>query len=190
MLDFDERTCLRIREGDPTALSDLLTRDHSVADLFARAIAREEPGDSVALAWERLIDFVAKGQVHRALRAALLERVIEVLDETGQLETTEMAPRGTDQASRFLPADDPWAGWWAKEPAGWAAGILLTNDQVLRALRRVPPGLRTLLVLRDAARLSAAEAGPIVGRDPDRQAALLAMARDAYVIAMDIEIGN
>jgi hypothetical protein len=184
--DPDLRLCDLIRGGDASVLGDLLARDHAVADLLARAAAHSGvPGDSVARAWELLIGDIIEGTVAGGLRAALLERVIAVLDERALLDTVvvETAPRGP-----FLPPDDPWAGWWAEDPATWPGENRLTAGIVSRALRQVPVGLRVLLVLRDAAGISAAAAEPIVHRDPHQQGPLLEMAREAYVTALDGEL--
>ncbi len=62
-----------------------------------------------------------------------------------------------------------------------------TAEQVRHAVRRLALNQRTLLILRDAAKLSATEAAPITGTEPDDQGRLLDSAREAYVAYLDEE---
>lgn len=187
--DSDRSLCDRISRADAAALNELIARDYPAADLLARAAAAAgaDIGESVALAWQQLIADVASHSVTDGLRGALLEQVIAVLDDRELLDTTQVAvlPRPV-----FIPPDDSWAGWWADDPAEWPPGSVLTQGQILGALRRVPVGRRVLLVLRDAARIPAPEAQAVVGISPAQQTALLDETRQDFVAAVDHELAG
>jgi DNA-directed RNA polymerase specialized sigma24 family protein len=159
--------------------------DRRVAELLAAAAAKAGRADGVvASASERTlreVEATASG-----FRAALCRNVIDVLDEREHLD--DAAPAQAPAARTFLPSTDRWAGWVQSEPTPWPVGTEISRDDVLHALRRVPVGLRVLLVLRDAAGLAAEEAAPVVHRDAAQQRALLHRAREWYVEAMDAEV--
>ena len=185
----DEDMCARIRRGDASAVSELLERDHSVADLLFRVSSAQGAGDgALSGAWATLIEDVRSGLVTGSLRAALLERVIFALDDRGEFDTARTPPLPGRGA--FLAADDRWAGWWADEPVPWPEGAEPTPAQVLTVLRRIPLSLRVLLVVRDVAHLPAAQAERIVNRPADRQAPALDAAREAYVAYVDEEVAR
>lgn len=189
MPDLDQEMCTRIREGDAAAVDELVTRDHAVADLLARAASGDSgPGDAVAHAWALLISDIVQGRATCGLRAALLTRVIIVLEDRNLLDNSKVtAPKNYS----FLPPDDDrWAGWWEIETPAWPARVELTVDIVLRALRHVPIIPRIILILRDAAKLSVAEVESVLQRDESHQTALLDSAREAYVFAIDDQIAT
>jgi hypothetical protein len=181
--------CARIRSGDASAVSELLERDHSVADLLFRVASAYGTGDdALRSAWQTLIKDVRSGLLTGWLRAALLERVVLALDDRGELDPVP-APALPGRGP-FLAEDDRWAGWWAEDPVPWPEGTEPTAAQVRNALRRVPLSLRVLLVVRDVARLPPAQAERIVNRSADRQAPALETARAAYVAYVDEEVAR
>ncbi|MFA1549450.1 hypothetical protein [Actinomadura chokoriensis] len=175
----------RIHAGDEAALDALLQRDHPVVDLLARVLASDAgPGDSAARAWERLVTGLAAARFPElGLRAAVLDHLVDVLDEDGLLDT---ASRETVWSGTFLGEGDPWAGWWEEEPPVWPPDLTLAPDQVLAALRAVPPGPRLLLVLRDVAALREDQAEMVSGYTEKEQEILLESARESYVVALDM----
>jgi hypothetical protein len=189
MPDLDQEKCARIRGGDAEALDELVTRDHTVADLLAHAVTGDGgPGDAVAHAWTLLISDVVQGRITRGLRAALLTWVITVLEDRNLLDDSRVT---SSQHYSFLPPDDDrWAGWWEIEPPTWPAQVELTADVVLRALHHVPIIPRIILILRDAAKISATEVESILQRGELQQTALLDAAREAYVFAIDDQIAT
>lgn len=170
--------------GGAPGIDALLTRDYPVVDLLARAAAAAgaDVAECVALAWERFMSGAAARSAAAGPPGALLGQVIAVLDERQLLDA---APVPEPKAPAFLPSDDRWAGWWEEDPPEWPPDVELGWPQVIGALRRVPLGLRVLLVLRDAAGLSPDEAEPIVNVRGSGQASLLDEARQAYVAAID-----
>ncbi|MGC1732160.1 MAG: hypothetical protein WA731_05730 [Pseudonocardiaceae bacterium] len=187
--DLDQATCARIREGDAEAVDEVVTRDYNVADLLAHAAAGAcGPGDTVTHAWTLLISDIAQGRITCGLRAALLARVITVLEDRNLLDDSEVA--ASKPYSFSPPQDDRWAGWWEIDPPTWPASVELTAAVVLRALRRVPIIPRIILVLRDAAKISVTDVESILQRDEPRQIALLDAAREEYVFAIDTQIAT
>jgi hypothetical protein len=119
-------------------------------------------------------------------RALVLLRVIDTLEAAGQLDPTPVGP--VPVAGPYLPDGDRWAGWWAREPVDWPAATAPGRDAVVRALRRLPLGLRVVLVLRDAAGLGAAEAAQVTGTSREQLDVLLESARIGFVEYLDAEL--
>jgi hypothetical protein len=185
--DTDRGLCDRISRADAAAVDELIGRDYGTAGLLASAAATAgaDVAENVALAWQQLIADVASHSVTDGLRGAWLERVITVLDDRELLDT---GPPAALRRPVFLTSDLSWAGWWADDPAQWPPGVVLTQGQILAGLRRVPVGRRVLLVLRDAARISAQETQAVVGVPLAQQTALLDQTRQDFVAAIDHEL--
>lgn len=183
----DAGLCARLREGEVSAVRELLAREYPVALFFAQAVAGDDGAEGVvAEACARLLADVRQGVVSGGLRAALLRRVALILpDADAAGVSTPSAPLRT-----FVAAGDRWAGWWDIEPPPWPPSVVLQPEQVLRALRRLPRAGRILLVLRDVAGLGAEDAEAVFGAGPDRHAMLLELARDAYLVELDREVGG
>jgi RNA polymerase sigma-70 factor (ECF subfamily) len=84
------------------------------------------------------------------------------------------APRGPagaarEPAERFRPPGDPGAGRWVSPPRRWPDGAgersAAARRVVARAVAELPADERALLLLRDLAGLSGAEAGAVLGLD-------------------------
>ncbi|MDQ3764405.1 MAG: hypothetical protein M3460_23440 [Actinomycetota bacterium] len=127
-----------------------------------------------------------QGRITCGLRAALLTQVITVLQDRNQLDESKVT--SARHYSFLPPEDDRWAGWWEIEPPAWPVQAELTADVVLRALHCIPIVPRIILILRDAAKLSATEVESIIQRDESHQTALLDAAREAYVCAIDDQV--
>jgi hypothetical protein len=200
----DAQLCLRVRAGEPSAVRELLEREHPVAAFFARVVAPEDrpdrPDRMVAVAWERLLAGIMDGTVTDGLRAALLSSVAAALKADEDAKGANPAkqperPALPGQLGTFAAAGDRWEGWWQDEPPAWPPEAVPQPDQVLRALRRLSPEQRAVLVLRDVAGLPAPEAEAAAeaaaaldgARDLD---ALLISARDAYLVELDREVGG
>jgi hypothetical protein len=184
MPDPGQALCARIRSGDVGALDTLLARDHGVAEFLVR-VAAPGAGESAGVldaAWRWLVAAIVTGEVTGGPRAALLGRTLTLLGEMDLLDAGGAEPAASD---RFLPPDDPWAGWWAGDgPAAWPDRFV-ADDTMVAALRLLPPPMRVILVLRHTAGLTAEESAAIVGREPYAQAALLRTAVEAFVAALD-----
>jgi hypothetical protein len=138
----------------------------------------------VADAWERLVDDVVDGSVTGGLRAALLGRVAVALDVAGSSEQ----PASPQPLGTFEPSGDRWEGcFWRGVPPAWPSGTVPRPDQVLRALRRLSTRQRAVLVLRDVARLTAADVAAAIDCADDLNAGLES-ARDGYLVELDREV--
>jgi DNA-directed RNA polymerase specialized sigma24 family protein len=186
MTTSENDVCARIRAGDPSALLELLERDHPATLFLARALVGDHLAEAVvAKAWEDVIAAIASGRVTGALRAAAMSSVMAAhrVDDLMEQLGVRM-PLGT-----FAPPGDRWEGWWDNEPPPWPQGAIPQPDQVLRAVRRLPTKQRTVLVLRDVARLSLTEVALIIG-SPTALDSLLNAAREAYIIELDREMSG
>lgn len=182
--------------GDDTRSDDLhavVRRHHGVAELLASALAADagggpEPAADAAVrrAWRRVLTPVdAPARLAPELvRAELLRLVIDELSQADELDTAAPAPAEPP----FLPAGDRWEGWWAGTVPAWSGSTPPRRAEVLRALRRMPVGLRAVLVVRDAAAVPAGAAVAVLGVGPGVQAELLEKARLAYVTGLDREV--
>jgi hypothetical protein len=182
----DAELCARLRAGERSAVRELLDRDHAVAVFFARVIAeRGDPERVVTDAWERLFADIAKGTVTEGLRASLLRGV------AAGLESVDAAGEGArpERLGTFTAEGDRWEGWWKDEPPPWPNRAVPRPEQVLGALRRLSPKRRTVLVLRDVARLTATEVAAMVDGVTDL-AAFVGSSREAYLVELDREVGN
>jgi RNA polymerase sigma-70 factor, ECF subfamily len=92
---------------------------------------------------------------------------------------------------RFLPAGHRWAGHWAWPPASWRdvpEDRLLSREtmtEVERAVDRLPPAQRAVLVLRDVEGLTAAEACRLLELSEGNQRVLLHRARSKVRAALE-----
>lgn len=179
----DTGLAARIRAGDLVALRRHVERDHAIAAFVGAAFGVAD----VDGAWERHVARVTAGEVRDELRKELLASVYAGREPDGPGEPLV-------RLGATAPEDDRWAGWWRSAPPPWPAEPDLSPSVVLAALRRMPGHLRALLVLRDVAGLdirdaaavaSAAGGGPRI--DP---ADALEDARDAYLVAIDQEVGR
>jgi RNA polymerase sigma-70 factor, ECF subfamily len=95
------------------------------------------------------------------------------------------------EPDRFLPAGHRWAGHWASPPASWREvpeELLLSREtmrEVGRAVERLPPAQRAVLVLRDVEGLSAAEACRLLELSEGNQRVLLHRARSKVRAALE-----
>jgi hypothetical protein len=180
----DAPLCARIRAGDPMAVRDLLVRHHAVADLLVRAMADRDDTDRVLQsAWRGVVSEILDGSLQDRVRPRVLGRALGGASE-GRLE--EQATTSTSPGS-FCASGNRWEGWWEAEPPPWPPGAVPRPDQVLRALRRLPPRQRAVLVLRDVAGLSMEEVAAVAG-DDRHLGVVLETARDAYLRELDREV--
>jgi hypothetical protein len=184
---YDAELSRRVREGDGTAVQELLDRDHPVAALFARlAVSGGDPQGAVERAWQQFFADVVAGTILGSLRTALLVRVAAAGGAATQARSLPHRP----SLGTFTSAGDRWEGWWDKEPPAWPTNTAPRPDQILTVLLRLPPKLRELLVLRDVAELSEAEASLVLGDAVDGQPAIFESAEEAYLIELDREMSG
>lgn len=182
-----------VRAGEPAAIVAWVERDHPIAE-FVCTVAADggAPGtvtQVLAAAWRAALGEVGAGTGEGGLRTVLLREVLYALDDAGRLDTATpdaVAP----VPGPYLPAGDPWEGWWADDDAVPPLAAAPRRDQVVAALRQLPLGLRVLLVLRDGAGLPAQDAADLVAGSADQQDALLGTARVGFICLIDEQIGE
>jgi hypothetical protein len=183
--DEDERWAAAIRAGDPAAVEEVVARDYGVSALFAE-VATEDPGAVLDAAWRAHVQAIGDGSRRGDLRRELLRAIWAVRPDgptTPRAQLPTMAELGT-----FAPDGDRWAGWWDKEPPPWPDGFVPSTADVVTALRRLPLGVRAVLVLRDVAGLAAPDSADVLDNDHLGQPALLEQARDAFLVELDREV--
>ncbi|WP_131787982.1 zf-HC2 domain-containing protein [Protofrankia symbiont of Coriaria ruscifolia] len=181
--------------GGRAAVSDLMDTHHGFAVLLAKAVGA---GSATVRVVERAwVDTVAAvvSDAGTPVRPACSVRSCDCCERTANSTRPTPTPPPTSpptprrpRAGFFLPPDDRWAGWWDVDVPSWPAGRIPTAEQVLHAVRCLPLRQRTLLILRDSARLSTDETADSLGVEPDDQGRLLDDAREAYVAYLDEEI--
>jgi Sigma-70, region 4 len=180
----DAPLCARIRTGDSTAVRALLERHHAVVDLLVRAMAdRDDTGPVLQDAWRGAVSEILEGSLRDGVRTRVLGRALAGATD-GRLE--EQATSSASPGS-FCAAGDRWEGWWETEPPPWPPGAVPRPDQVLRALRRLPPRQRAVLVLRDVAGLSMEDVAAAAG-DDRHLGSVLETARETYLRELDREV--
>jgi hypothetical protein len=195
---LDSEVPAGLRAGDLSVLRTLLDRHYALTVCFVRALAPDtDAARMVGQVWERVVADGLTGWLSGDLRVALLGRLSALIPEPPRADVRAVEQLGTferakDLASRKDPVSriSRWEGWWDKEPPTWPPGREPRPDEVLAALRRLPFRLRRLLILRDVARLTAEDARMVTGSDEDASEVPLQLARDAYVVELDREIGG
>ncbi|OLE24129.1 MAG: hypothetical protein AUG44_20295 [Actinobacteria bacterium 13_1_20CM_3_71_11] len=167
----DEALLEGVRAGEPAAIVAWIERDHPVAEFLLTVAAGDAgtadagaPGELLARAWRAALAEVGGAPDPGRPRAILLREV--------------------------LYAGDRWEGWWVDDDAVTPITAALRRAQVVAALRRLPLGLRVLLVLRDGAGLLPEDAAELVAGSEDQQDALIASARVGFIWLIDEQIGG
>lgn len=189
--DADAGLLEGVRTGQPAAIVAWLERDHPLAE-FVCAVAAAGGTDTdavLATAWRAALDEVGAGTQAGGLRTVVLREVLYALDDAGRLDDA-VPEDDVPVPGPFLPAGDPWADWWADEDAVPELTGGLRRERIVAALRRLPLGLRVLLVLRDGAGLPAADAADLVAGSGDEQDVLLGTARVGFIWLIDEQVSG
>jgi hypothetical protein len=157
-------------------------RNYRYTELLSRAASADSSITGVEDAWIAAAGDVVAGTNANDFRRDLLGRIIDILDRRNLLDQVEPDP---PPGPSFVGDNDRWAGWWAEDPIVWPASMQFDLSEIVTAIRRVPLGLRVMLVLRDAAGLDDMGVNSIVHGVEGRQAALLDVAREQYVAGLD-----
>lgn len=181
--DEDAQLAQGLCDGHHRALTTILERDYAVAALLAEITSGDAAG-SLDAAWRRHLRGIVSGEHRTALRRELLRAVWDARSADPP-EPPAPEPLGT-----FCPRGDRWEGWWDAAPPGWPVDFTPRPEHVVAALRRMPLPLRAVLVLRDVARLSAADSADVLDNDHLAQPELLQRSRDAYLVELDREVAG
>jgi hypothetical protein len=198
-----------VRAADPAAVAAWARRDHPIAELLCAAATAGDPAHAGAPAqaqaaahadaparagaagdggplyagWRAALAAVATQTPAGGMRATLLAEVLNALDDAGLLDTS--APPPVSVPDPYLPAGDPWEGWWSDESASRPLPARPQRDDVVRALRGLALVPRVLLVLRDGAGLPPGAVTGVTGATEEQQGTLLGSARPGFVHLLD-----
>jgi RNA polymerase sigma-70 factor, ECF subfamily len=181
-----------LRRGDEAAFVQLVTALHgsmlrlAMVHVADRAIAEEVVQD----AWLGVLQQLDRFQGRSSLKTWIL-RIVSNRAKTRAIRDRRTVPFSTlpggDQdgdepvvePDRFLPAGHRWAGHWASSPSSWRdvpEDLLLSQEtmtEVERAIDRLPPTQRAVLIVRDVEGMTAAEACQLLGLTEGNQRVLL-----------------
>jgi hypothetical protein len=118
-------------------------------------------------------------------RCALIGAVVEELAGRGDLDQSSDDP--PTPAASYFDDDHRWAGWRADDPPAVPEASSFGRDEVLRALRRLPPAMRLALVAHDAAGIPVDDLHQVLAGTVDQQIVFVDAARRAYVTALAAE---
>lgn len=181
----------RLRDGDEAAFAALVDDLHAALVCLAATLAPDQDSDEVAReTWRKVLEGLDGFEGMTSLRAwvvgALLERVGPVA--SAHLEGARDEP--AVERWRFAPPQAPRPGHWEYPPIAWhpledrlaPAEALAVVRTAVEALPSTP---RQVIVLRDLAGCSPAEASELLGLAEERQRALLNQARTAVRQALE-----
>jgi hypothetical protein len=188
MLD-EVRLSGRLMSGDPAAAATLVERDLALAYFVAAAVAPEtHPRNVVEQAFTAIVDQPPQpGEFRAQLLAHLLAGLAAPL--TAGADSTSVSPPDP-LAGAFLGEDDRWSGWWTEDVRPWSGDSRPATTLVVAALHGLPMALRLILLLTDAAGLSAAQAAEILHCTPAQVTLWGETARTAFVATLDAEVSG
>jgi RNA polymerase sigma-70 factor, ECF subfamily len=189
--DSDAMLVRALREGDEATFERLVDAwgpamlRMALIRVPARAVAEEV----VQEAWLVLLRELGQYQGRSSLRTWLLGIVINLARSRSRAEGRYAPagaalddPRPLFAGGRFRPDADPWPHHWATGPTDWPTPEqeLLAGEtrwMVLRAVARLPPMQREVLVFRDIEGLRADETCSALAISDANQRVLLHRAR-------------
>ena len=171
--------------GDAAVLEALVDEHYGAMHRLARLVGRE-PARARAVvraAWKTALERPNERNPETSVRGWLLRLVLVEL--AAPQPPTTFAPAAA--AHELEPEDSRWAGWWRD---GLPPTPDAEHEALEAAIASLPPGLTTLLVLRDVEGLEAAEVAAITGHSPDHQLDFLQHARAAVRNALRAEMAS
>lgn len=167
----------------------------ALVHLDRRAVAEEV----VQEAWLAVLRGLDRFEGRSALRTWVLGIVVNLARSRARAERRQVLvaaePGTVVDPARFLPPDAAeWPDHWAVGPVPWPTPEeeLLTGETrkvILRAIERLPPPQREVLVLRDLEGCSAAETCHVLGLSDGNQRVLLHRARSRVRQAIEDYFG-
>ncbi|AVT31157.1 hypothetical protein C6361_18625 [Plantactinospora sp. BC1] len=165
--------------------AELLRRDYPGTAVAARLLAVDDRG--VALldeVWQRVLARMAAGEELPRPRRTVLAEFLARLSADGLVFVSAEPGDASVLADWFAGEADPWAGWWRETPPSWGAEVT-TPERLERAVRRLPPLPRLLLLLSDVVGLTLPEAVELTGQAPEHYLGILEAARMEVVAFLD-----
>lgn len=194
-----------LRRGDELAFAALLERYHNalvrlaLAYVADRAVAEEVAQET----WLGVLTGLDRFEGRASLKTWIFRILINRARTRGERERrsipfSALAPEdpGPDEPAvdpaRFLPPEHAhWPGHWAEPPRSWGAtpeAWLLRDevrDHLRQAIDELPPGQRTVIMLRDVEGFAADEVCNILGISETNQRVLLHRARSRVRRALE-----
>jgi RNA polymerase sigma-70 factor (ECF subfamily) len=173
-----------LRHGDETAFSTLVDRYHATLLRVANAYVADRmvAEEVVQETWLALIRGIDRFEERSTLKTWLFHVLIYQARRRVKLEE-RIVPFAAVEASRFLPADDEWAGHWANGLASWddqPEERMLSRETMTQLgsfIAMLPPKQRTVITLRDVEGLDGKEVCRLLGITDGAQRLLLHRAR-------------
>lgn len=193
-----------LRDGDEAAFAALV--DELSPALLRMALmhvpSRAVAEDVVQDTWIGVIKGIDRFEGRSSLRTWIFQILLNTARTRGAREKRTLpfsffrrrAEEGRDEPAvdpdRFQGRGDVRPGWWARPPAEWeGVDVRLENDEVrdelLRAIRDLPPRQRDVIVLRDLQGYSAEEARNVLDLTETNQRVLLHRARSKVRAALE-----
>jgi GNAT superfamily N-acetyltransferase len=167
---------------------ELLRRDYpttaSALDLLASDGRAQPLLDDV---WARVLARLTAGERLPRPRVVVLAALLDALSDADLLFVSPDPVDAEVLQPWFLGEDDPWAGWWRKDPPSWD-GALPLSPLVARSVRRLPPLPRVAVILSDVLGATPAEAAALIGQDEQAYLELVGVARTEVVALIDREL--
>jgi GNAT superfamily N-acetyltransferase len=134
--------------------------------------------------WHRVLNRMARGESLPRPRLAVIADLLDALSDAGLFFVSEEPADAEILGWWFAGDDDPWAGWWHKDPPQWTDQTPLTR-LVGPAVRRLPPLPRVAVILADVLGLTPAEAVTVTGQAEQEFDELVGVARAEAIALID-----
>lgn len=173
-----------LRQGDERAFSTLVDRYHAALLRLANAYVADQmvAEEVVQETWLALIRGIDRFEERSTLKTWLFHVLVYQARRRVKLEE-RIVPFAAVEASRFLPADDEWAGHWANGLASWEElpeERMLSREtmaQLSSFIAMLPAKQRAVITLRDIEGLDAVDVCRLLGITDGAQRLLLHRAR-------------
>ncbi|WP_422734255.1 GNAT family N-acetyltransferase [Micromonospora sp. WMMD558] len=165
--------------------AELLRRDYPATAAALDLLATDDRAGAVLdTAWARVLVRLARGERLPRPRVAVLTELLDALSHDGLLFVSAEPADAAVLQWWFAGEDDPWAGWWRKDPPEWTDEMPL-QQLVAQAVRRLPPLPRVTLILADVLGVAPAEAAAVLGQGEEEYQELVGAARAEVVALID-----
>jgi hypothetical protein len=134
--------------------------------------------------WRRALDRMARGEPIPVPRLAVITDLLDAISDAGLFFVSADPADAAVLGWWFVGEDDPWAGWWRRDPPRWTERTPLAR-LVGPAVRRLPPLPRVAVVLADVLGLTPAQAAAATGQSEQEHHELVGVARAEVIAFID-----
>jgi len=165
--------------------AELLRRDYPATLAALELLSADKRAVTILdEVWHRTLDRMTRGESMPRPRLAVIADLLDALSDAGLFFVSEDPADAEILGWWFAGEDDPWAGWWHKDPPRWTDRTPLTR-LVGPAVRRLPPLPRVAVVLADVLGLTPAEAVTVTGQAEQEYHELVGVARAETIALID-----